>query len=243
MALALQPTLAEIVSEVLSAVGEGGTGVASPASQVIVKSLARRAQERLYVEARWTINRKRLGIALAADATQIEWPDDARVGSIHRVSCVRTADTDYEWTLTAGITPDDRTTWAYGSYDTTAPVPYKYDFLNDVIEVGPANSEACTIYVQYDEAPSALEADGDRPGCDGGALIRLTEILYRNHMGGDLRAGIPLLQNELTSYLARLRPRQGTSQGFAIGETWAADDMARGRVSSARHWIDRNRRP
>jgi hypothetical protein len=251
MAFELQPTLAEIVAEVLSAIGEGGTGVATPATVTQCQTMARRAQKRLYHTAAWTINRTRFSQVLAGSSTivgtqSIDWPDQILPGHIVRIDATKVADPRQEWTLEAGITPDDRSTWNFGGFSTNTFTPYKWDTHDGLIELGPVNKADVNIIIEGDSAPSALRVENDRPGCDGEAVIRLTEILLRNSLGGDYRAGLPALQSEFLAYLEDIKPKQGSGKPIVVGAEWAIDDPARPSnwtTTRQRHWMWRSRRP
>ncbi len=251
MALPVQPTLAEITSEVLAAIAEGGTGVASANTIAQVEVMARRAQATLYQQAVWTINRVRQSVVLAGSSvvtgTQtIDWPDSILPGHITRVTATRVSDPRYEWSLEAGISPEDRSVWNFGGFQPSTMTPYKWDILNGLIELGPVNKSDVNIWMQGDAAPSKLMKPDDRPGCDGEAVIRLTEILLRNAMGGDYRAGISALKDEYQTYLDSIKPRQGTARAIVPGSVWAVDDPARPSnwvTSRQRHWLWRSRRP
>lgn len=245
MALPLEPTLADLTSELLTLVGQGGNGVASASMSARAEAAIRRAQKLVNLEADWTINRRRLAVALDADATEIDWPDDTLPGSIQRISAVRDSDNKYEWELAGGITPADRTSWNYGGFSTLQDVPFKYSYHDGVIEVGPASSSAVTLYVAYVVGPSDLVSPDDRPNCDGEAVLRKAEIVLRNQLGGTYREALPACIAEYERYIKLLRPRQGEEDMIAIGSDWAFQDMARRtqRDNQQRHWAFRTRRP
>lgn len=244
MALALQPTLAELSSELLNLIGQGGTGVADPATQARARAAIRRGQAIVIQECPWTINRKRVGIALAALATTFNWPDDTEPGFIHRVSAVRSTNLLYEWDLSPGIDSDDRTSWAYGGFSTLQDTPFKYDIHDDTWEVGPACSDAVTIYLLYDVGRSVLTDDGDRPNCDGEAVLLQAEMVLRNQLGGTYREAVPLCAANYQKYMDRIKAKQGVPQTFVPGSTWIAEDMSRRvNMNTQRHWAWRTRRP
>lgn len=251
MALALQPTLSEIVAEVLNALGEGGSGVASAGTTVQCQTMARRAQAKLYQEAAWVINRIRFSTVLTGSTqitgTQtIDWPDNVPVGHITRVSATRVSDPRIEWQIHAGITSDDRSTWNFGGFSPSTFTPFKYDFLNGQIELGPVNEADVNIYVQADQMPSPLKVENDRASVDGEAIIRLTEILLRNAIGGEYRQAVPALMSEYSEYLDSIKPKQGSGRTIVPGSQWAIDDPARPSnwvTTRQRHWMWRDRRP
>lgn len=245
MALALQPTLAALTAELLTLIGQGGTGVANAALNARAEASIRRAQLLVNQEADWTINRKRASVALAANATTFDWPDDVNPGDIIRVSAVRNSNLKYEWDLTGGIDSDDRTSWAYGGFSTVQDVPYKFDFHDGTIEVGPAASGAVTIYLYYTVAPSPMTVPDDRPNCDGEAVLRKAEIVLRNQLGPEYQSAVPGCTIDYNRYLDLVKHKQGATAGFQPGGTWGSMDMARRtwRQNQSRHWAFRTRRP
>lgn len=245
MALALQPTLAELTGELLTLIGQGGTGVANASLNSRAEAAIRRAQILVNQEADWTINRKRVAVALAASATTFDWPDDVNPGDIIRVSAVRNSNTKYEWDLDGGIDADDRTSWAYGSFSTVQDVPFKFDFHDGTIEVGPAASSAVTIYLLYLAAPSAMSVPSDRPNCDGEAVLRKAEIVLRNALGPEYQSAVAMCEKDYERYISLIKPKQGVGGGLILGGDWGQMDMAKRTWShnQQRHWAFRDRRP
>lgn len=245
MALALQPTLSDLTGELLTLIGQGGTGVANAALSSRAEAAIRRAQAIINNEADWTINRKRVAIALASGATSFDWPDDVNPGDIIRISAVRDSNDKYEWDLVGGIDSEDRTSWAYGGFSTVQDVPFKFEFHDGTIEVGPAASSDVTIYLFYTVAASPMVAPGDRPNCDGEAVLRKAEIILRNQLGPEYQSAIAGCEKEYERYMDLIKPKQGASIGFITGGSWGAEDMARRswRQNQQRHWAFRSRRP
>lgn len=245
MALSPEPTLADLTGELLTLIGQGGTGVASASMSARAEAAIRRAQKVVNLEADWTINRRRLSIALDANATEFDWPDDTAPGYIENVSAIRVSDPRYEWDLVGGITSEDRSSWNFGGLSTMQDVPFKYSLHDGVIEVGPASSSATTIYMAYVVGSANLVNPDDRPNCDGEAVLRKAEVILRNQLGGSYSDAIPACEAEYQRYLNLLRPRQGEETTMVPGSEWAYDDMSQRsqRGNQQRHWMLRDRRP
>jgi len=244
MSLQPQQTLGEITSTILTAIGEGGEGVAAPATVAMVQELIRRHQSILVKDAPWTINRTRVAVELPANQTIVDWPDNFEPGSIELVTARKASDAQYEWDLSAGITSLDRSAWITAALSSTSYVPNKYDFLDGNIEVGPACTEDITLYFQGMIGKASLVEEGDRPNCDSIALALKAEIAFRNARGGDFRNAIPLLVKEYDDYVALLKPQQGNRRSIVIGRSWDINDPARRSDNTQqRHWMFRNSRP
>lgn len=244
MALSQQATLAELTSELLTLIGQGGLGVANAQLSSRAEAAIRRAQQIVNIEAAWTINRKRAAIALLAGETEYEWPDDTQPGDILRVSAVRDANDKYEWDLEAGISSADRTSWNYGGFSTLQDVPFKYDFHDGVIEVGPASAGDVTIYMLYTLGANRMVDPSDRPSCDAEAVLRKAECVLRNDLGGEYREAVAQCEREYERYLGLIKPKQGNGATMVPGAEWAFEDMSRrSRLTEQRHWAFRTRRP
>lgn len=245
MALTPQPTLLEMTAAVLDAVGDGGNDVANPAQVAMVKSLIRRAQAQVQDEAEWVISRFTTVVSLPAGSTSIEWPDNTEPGNIQFIRAQRADSPQFIWDLQAGISTADRSLWlSAGGLSAYAYSPIKYEYLNGVIEVGPACTQDITLTIEYGIGVATLVADDDRPNCDGLAIVLQAEILYRNARGGDFRSAIPKLQDDYRRRLMAQKARQGTSQTFSPGEAWDLTDPARrGDGRMQRPWWLRDSRP
>ena len=244
MSLQPQQTLGEMTSTILTAIGEGGEGVAAPATVAMVQELIRRHQSILVKDAPWTINRTRVAVELPANQTIVDWPDAFEPGSIELVSARKATDAQYEWTLESGITAYDRSIWINAANTSVSFVPNKYDFLDGAIEVGPLCTEAITLYFQGMIGKASLVEDGDRPNCDSIALALKTEIAFRNARGGDFRNAIPVLMREYDDYIGLLKPQQGNRRSIVMGRSWDINDPARRTdFHNQRHWMFRNSRP
>ena len=245
MAVQPQATLAEMTAHVLEAIGEGGDGVAAPNTQATIKSLLRRSQATMLLEAPWTINKRSVEIELPAGETSFEVPDGATFGSIRRIAAMRSDDPQDTWDLEGGISTADRSAWLSNpTLGAETNNPCKYEFTDGMIEVGPACSDDITIRVDYEVGVAVLVDEGDRPNCDSTALEMMAEIAFRNARGGDFRQGIPAVAASLSRYMDLLRPRQGTPRTIQIGRKADILDPARRRsYTNQRHWADRNRRP
>ncbi len=245
MALTPQPTLVEMTATVLDGVGEGGNDVAAPNTEAMVQSLIRRAQALIQDKAEWTISRVTGDFSLPAGATTFDWPDNTQPGNIHFIRAKRTLNPQYAWDLIAGITTLDRSMWLnIAALNAFSYSPSKYDYLNGLIEVGPACTEAVTLTVEYGLGVAVLRAPQDRPNCDGLAITLLAEIFFRNARGGDFRNAIPQLETALSDRLESQRPRQGPKQATVIGRRWNMEDPARRWDDRRqRHWLWRDVRP
>jgi hypothetical protein len=245
MALQPQATLEEMIEEVLDGLGEGGEGVASAATRKQIETQLRRAQRLVRQDANWTINRIRTTQTLQAGQTEVEWPDDTEPGEISEITASKVTNPRDEWTLEPGITADDRSAWLAGNYGTETYCPYKYDFQNGMIVIGPSCSSDVTLNIAYYLSDSALRSPGSRPNCDATALVMKAEILVRNIRGGDFRTGITVLKEEFDRYIAAIKPKQGAAKKvIQPGSAWAENDPARrDSGSTQRHWMYRNRRP
>lgn len=245
MALPLESTLADITGELLTLIGQGGQGIASPSLSARAEAAIRRAQKLINLEADWTINRRRLAIALASGATQFDWPDDTAPGYIEGITAVRDSNNKYEWSLSGGITAADRTSWAHGGFATVQDVPFKYSLHDGIIEVGPAASSSVTLYMAYVVGSANLVGPGDRPNCDSEAVLLRSEIILRNQLGGSYREALPDCQSAYNRYMTLITPRQGEEDVIAVGGQWGFDDASRRtqRQTQQRHWAFRSRRP
>jgi hypothetical protein len=244
MALTPQSTLGEITSQILEAIGEGGDGVAAPNTISMIHSLIQRHQTLLVNECPWTINRTRIEVELAANVTILDFPDGWEPGGIGTISVRRATNPQDEWTLVAGITADDRASWISGVLSANSYSPSNYTILDGSIEVGPACSEAVTIFIEGRVGKASMVEEDDRPNCDSTALAMKAEIAYRNARGGDFRNAIPVLMNDLRDYLSQLKPKQGVKRLIVPGSQFFANDPARRcDPMRSRHWSVRDIRP
>ena len=245
MALQPQATLEEMTADVLSAVGEGGDGVASAATEAMVQSLIRRANKQVQDDSGWTISRFTVTVNLPANETTFDWPDDSEPGNINFIKAQRASDAQYIWDLVAGITTMDRSQWLNtAALNAYSYAPSKYDFLNGVIEVGPPCVEDITLTIEAQTGPALLIDPGDRPNCDALAIVMQAEILFRNARGGDFRAAIPKLESDYRKWVITQKAKQGTKQAFVPGRRWNLEDPARRWDDRPqRHWMWRDVRP
>lgn len=247
MALTLQPTLAEMTGDVLSAVGEGGTGVASAATEAMVQYFIKRAQVQIQDKYPWTVAYNSLVVNLPAGDTSIEWPDDSEPGNIHTISAQRADSPQFIWDLEAGITTDDRSIWLNAAQQNAfSYAPSRYAYLNGVIELGPACTQDITLTIYYEFGPAVMVSPGDRPRCDGLSVVMQAEILFRNHRGGDFRNALPKLEADFRERIATIRSKQMTPETFVLGDKWDVLDPARRRSNERtrqRPWWLRDVRP
>lgn len=246
MALTPQPTLAEMTQDVLAACGEGGTGVASASTLATVESFIRRAQKQIQDEAPWTIAYVTETVSLLAGELEIEFPDGSEPGLIHLIRAERADSPQYAWNLEAGITTDDRSLWLNISPQTVPfYAPSRYLYINGMIEVGPASAVDINLTLQYELGAAVMVEPGDRPNCDGLAVVMQAEILFRNARGGDFRAAIPKLQADLAQRIMRQKAKQMAPESFTPGDNWNIADPARRGWDNARqrHWMWRDVRP
>ncbi len=237
MALSPQATLGEMTTHILEAIGEGGEGVAAPNTVAMVQSLLRRHQTILVKEAPWTINRQRIPISLPAGETVIDFPDGWDADDIGLITAQRTDTPQDMWDLSPTITTDDRAAWLNASFNAISYNPYKYDFLNSQIEVGPACTDDITIYIQGHTGKASLVEEDDIPNCDSTILEMRAEVAFRNARGGDFRAALPRLIKEADDYLDDLKPKQSLGRTVVMGQAHYELDPAR------KTWPLRDQRP
>lgn len=233
MSFALQRPLAEILSESLLRAGLGTAESAGADVVALAKSLIRQAQEHLYYEALWLFNRKLTTISLVQNQTDYEWPDDTVPGRILRVSAYTGT---FEWTLDAGLRPEDR-----GAFNQTITqyTPTRWDHHDGIFEVWPAPRSAspATLRIEYHTGPAVLAADDDRPNCDAEAIILYTVQKLCVHFD---RPGAADAAKMLASRIDRIKAQQDVPQQWALNR-WREDDEMM--TTRQRPWWRANWRP
>lgn len=215
MALKEQPTLGEMVSEVLAGLNMGAQGVLTAELHPLIERNLRDAQAYLWSEYRWLQNRTKVEVELTANETDYDIPDTFDPGSIRNVYCrSNRSSSTMEWDLAAGIETADRNMVI--SEPSGDGIPYAYDIVERVIRVHPAprGTVPPTMIVEMDAGLAPLIADEERPSVDGRAMIMLATITTKEGRR------IPVGQTEkamLDRYVASQRTKQRPGRVFTIG--------------------------
>lgn len=215
MALKQQPTLAEMISEVLAGLNLGIQGALNADLHPLIERNIRDAQAFLWSEYRWLHNRVTVEIALVEDETDVELPDSFDPGSIRNVYARSNRSAGVcVWDLQQGVESSDRNSViAEPSGD---GIPYAYQITDSVLKVFPAprGDDPPTLVLEMDSGLSPLVAPGDRPAVDGRALIMLATITTKESRR------IPVGATEkaiLEKYIASQRTKQREARVFTIG--------------------------
>lgn len=213
MALQLQPTLSEMVGEVLAGLNLGVQGEENADLHPLIKRMLRQAQAYLWNHYRWLQNNVSVSIDLVEDVTDYDIPDTFQPGSIRRIYVRADGDIVREWDLVAGISPADRT--AAGVTSTSQYNPFKFDIIDHIIKVHPApGADPGTLHLEMDTSMSPLLEDEERPAVNGEACIQLATIYVKE------QRRMPVGQMERDTHLAYvmdLRPKQSTGAPFSYG--------------------------
>lgn len=224
MAKRLQPTLAEIRSSILIRCGLSTAGSVPAASQAIVDERIRSAQEQLYLLHPQVARTVDGTIALSANETDYDIPDDTDEANIGFVG-VRRVTSGEVLELEEGFTTEEATT-----YSDTASMPLRYKFIDGVLRIHPTPdvTEYDVLCLTYRTVPTPLVDDDERISIDAEALRMFAEIQMKEHFGGvDTLA----LRTDLGRYLDGIKSKQSSGAGFQMG----------GKVSAVTHTPRRNK--
>ena len=183
------------------------------AIQGTIDSRIRSAQKQLYELYPWLVSYVSGEITLDNGETDYDVPDDTEPGKITYIAVHRLSD-GWICPLGRGIRPVEL------NYLTAVPpaasMPLRFDFIDGVIRIEPAPDTAYydKLKLQYYQAVSRLVEDTDRCVVDGEALFMLSEILVKNHFGGQDTA---LLEKDLDRYVDRMMVKQGNGGGWQMG--------------------------
>ncbi len=211
MALKLQPTLGEVRAAVLSRCGLATEGNVPRGIQSVIDERIRSAQTVLYEFAPWLASFVERDIDLVSDNTDYDCPDDTEPGQIQFV-CVRRIQDGYLFPLAAGVRPWEPN----ATINETVSIPTRYYFVDQVIRVLPKADITLydKLHLSYQQTPGPLVEDGERVTVDGEALKMLSEIMVKEHFGGqDTQA----LSARLTQYVDKRRGRGSDGAGFQMG--------------------------
>lgn len=215
MALKQQPTLSEMVSEILAGLNLGVQGALNADLHPLIERNIRDAQAFLWSEYRWLQNRVTVEIDLVADETDVDLPDSFDPGSIRNVYArSNRSSATTVWDLAQGVDSVDRNSViAEPSGD---GIPYAYQLVDSVLRVFPAprGDDPPTLVLEMDTGLAALVAPDDRPAVDGRALIMLATITTKESRR------IPVGATEkaiLERYIASQRTKQREARVFTIG--------------------------
>lgn len=168
-------------ADVLAGIGQGAQAAFVTDLYPLIDRFLRQAQADLWDRFSWLQNRSEVTIALVQGQKTYDLPDSFQPGGIS-VASVRTADGLREWSLTEGISPQDRELAVLGG--TLAYVPTKYEIQDGVINLLEApGTVAVTLVLAMDTGLGQLTAESDRPSVDCEALTQYGTILVREHMG------------------------------------------------------------
>jgi hypothetical protein len=211
MALALQPTLAEVRLSVLKRCGLATEGNIPRAIQDIIDERINSAQTILYEYAPWLAAYVQRDIPLEANNTDYDIPDDTEPGQIQFISVRRIQDGRI-YTLEPGIRPEEPNVLL----NSTANMPLRYQFIDQIIRILPKAD--ITIYdilrLEYQQVPHQLLQDSDRVTIHGEALKMMGEIMVKEHFGGqDVRS----LEARLISFVDKRKSRGSDGEGFQMG--------------------------
>jgi hypothetical protein len=211
MALALQPTLAEIRISVLKRCGLATEGNIPRAIQDIIDERINSAQTLLYEYAPWLAAYVERDLTLEANTTDYDIPDDTEPGQIQFVSVRRIEDGSL-YPLEPGVRPEEPNALV----NTTASLPLRYYFVNQIMRVLPQAD--ILIYdllrLEYQQVPRQLVQDSDRVTVHGEALKMLGEILVKEHFGGQ---DTSKLEERLGAFIQKRRSRGSDGEGFQMG--------------------------
>jgi hypothetical protein len=215
MALKEQPTLGEMIGEVLAGLNMGAQGVLTAELHPLIARNLRDAQAYLWSEYRWLQNRTKVSVELVANETDYDIPDAFDPGSIRNVYCRSNRGSNtMEWDLEAGIETRDRNLVV--SEPSGDGIPYAYDIVERVIRVQPAprGETPPTMWIEMDTGVAPLIDDGERPSVDGRAMVMLATITTKESRR------IPVGATEkamLDRYVASQRTKQRPGRVFTIG--------------------------
>lgn len=212
MALQLQPTLGEVRSSVLARCGLATQGNVPRNIQAILDERIRSAQRQLYELYPWLQTFVSREIPLVADTTDYDVPDDTDPGHIQFVS-VRRLEDGKLYELEPFYTPTEPNTIVE---TTEGGLPLRYNFIDQIMRIQPKPdvTEYDALVLWYNQTVPAFIEDSERAVVDGEALIQLSEILVKNHFGGQ---DTDALERSLERYVDRKRSRQSDGAGFQMG--------------------------
>jgi hypothetical protein len=215
MALALQPTLVELRQAVLSRCGLATEGNIPRAIQGVIDERIRSAQLQLYELFPWLVTYVQRDIELQSQVSDYDVPDDTEPGKITFVAVRRKQD-GWIFVLDRGIRPDEMNYVNQQTIPIKGAMPLRFDFIDTIIRVAPIPDVDYYDYLQlaYYQTPGRLLEDSERCVVDGEALKMLSEILVKQHFGGQ---DTTKLEAQLAQYVDRVKMKQSNGEGFQMG--------------------------
>jgi hypothetical protein len=213
MSVALQPTLGELRHETLNRCGLATEGNVPRTIQDIIDSRIRSAQKQLYELFPWLATYVTGTITLANGVGDYDIPDDTEPGKITFVALNRISD-GWVVELERGIRPAEMNYYAQAM--TKGSMPLRFDFIDNVLRIAPVPDTTYydVLKIAYFQTPPKMVEDSERAVVDGEALLMLTEILVKEHFGGQ---ATEKLAAALDRYVDRVKMKQSNGEGFQMG--------------------------
>jgi len=213
MALVLQPTLGEVRIATLLRCGLASEGNIPRNIQGIIDEKIRSAQRQLYELYPWLATFVQREITLVDQQAAYDIPDDTEPGKITYVVVSRKAD-GLLFEMDRGIRPDEMNYINQGVAKGSQPL--RYEFIDQQMLVAPKPDTAYydKLLLYYYQIPSAFIEDAERAVVEGEALKMLSEILVKEHFGGQ---ETDRLRADLGTYIDRVKMKQGNGDGFQMG--------------------------
>lgn len=213
MALVLQPTLGEVRIATLLRCGLASEGNIPRSIQGIIDEKIRSAQKQLYKLFPWLATYVEREITLVDEQADYDIPDDTIPGKITFVVVRRKAD-GLLFEMDRGIRPDEMNYINQGVAKGSQPL--RFEFIDQIMRIAPKPDtdyyDALVVY--YYQIPGAFTEDAERAVVDGEALKMLSEILTKEHFGGQDTAQ---LRKDLDTYIDKTKMEQGNGDGFQMG--------------------------
>jgi len=213
MTLALAPTLAEVRSATLARCGLATEGNVPRNIQGILDEKIRSAQLQIYELFPWLVTYKTGVIPLSNSVSDYDIPDDTEPAKITFVAVHRISD---GWTceLDVGIRPNEMNYFTQST--TKGTMPLRYDFIDTVLRIAPVADTAYydQLNLAYFQIPNAFREDSERAVVDGEALKMFSEILVKQHFGGQ---ETDALERHMARYIDRQMVKQSNGEGFQMG--------------------------
>ena len=203
----LVPTLVDLRNSVLIRGGYSVIGNQAAGMYPIVDEFLRSAQNELHKEAPWIREYKRTTQSLVTDQTDYDFPDDALMSSMGRISIINTDGNEFPLYAANGPGINNATK--------TSGAPTFVSYVNNIIRLKPApTADWATLVYEYYAGPAPLVAETDRPTVDGECLIQRATYMLKRHtgLGGDWEA----VRQEHLRYLKRTQEEQGIVRSISM---------------------------
>lgn len=207
MSLPIQPTFAEIISEVLKSCGLSTDGQDPALVMPMVEARIRQAQSILVSEYPWLSALVEREIDTIQDVQDYDIPDDCDPSRVQAFGLV--AASGEVRSLRPGTAMADVPSWSGAD-------PRRYDIIDGVFRIYPAPDPVKypKLRIRYYQRPVPLVNETDRVAVDATALTMLAEILVRQQLGLSETKGI---ESVLSRYVETQRHRQSDGSGFVLG--------------------------